>query len=127
MIPRKLKSRRPIAWLSALALVLFVDAANVDLKAFTDRFYHKICGGHLAPVLETLEYIHNETDAWLEITADDRVVLHVDKVEMGQGTFTAFATLVGEELEVAQVRLKAPGPASIQCATAGRTKMSTAA
>jgi pyruvate formate lyase activating enzyme len=45
-----------------------MDAANVDLKAFTDRFYHKICGGHLEPVLETLEYIHNETDAWLEIT-----------------------------------------------------------
>jgi len=45
-----------------------MDAANVDLKAFTDRFYHKICGGHLAPVLETLEYIHQETDAWLELT-----------------------------------------------------------
>jgi len=45
-----------------------MDAANVDLKAFTDRFYYKICGGHLAPVLETLEYIHNETDCWLELT-----------------------------------------------------------
>ncbi len=45
-----------------------MDAANVDLKAFTDRFYHKICGGHLSPVLETLEYIHNETDCWLELT-----------------------------------------------------------
>ena len=45
-----------------------MDAANVDLKAFTDRFYHKMCGGHLAPVLETLEYIHNETDTWLETT-----------------------------------------------------------
>jgi pyruvate formate lyase activating enzyme len=45
-----------------------MDAANVDLKAFTDRFYHKVCGGHLAPVLETLEYIHQETDAWLETT-----------------------------------------------------------
>jgi len=45
-----------------------MDAANVDLKAFTDRFYHKICGGHLAPVLETLQYIHQETDAWLELT-----------------------------------------------------------
>ncbi len=45
-----------------------VDAANVDLKAFTDRFYHKICGGHLAPVLETIEYIKQETDAWLELT-----------------------------------------------------------
>jgi pyruvate formate lyase activating enzyme len=45
-----------------------MDAANVDLKAFTDRFYHKVCGGHLAPVLETLEYICHETDAWLETT-----------------------------------------------------------
>jgi pyruvate formate lyase activating enzyme len=45
-----------------------MDAANVDLKAFTDRFYHKICGGHLAPVLETLEYIRHETDVWLELT-----------------------------------------------------------
>jgi pyruvate formate lyase activating enzyme len=45
-----------------------MDAANVDLKAFTDRFYYKICGGHLAPVLETLEYIHKETDTWMELT-----------------------------------------------------------
>lgn len=45
-----------------------MDAANVDLKAFTERFYHKICGGHLAPVLETLEYIKHETDTWLELT-----------------------------------------------------------
>jgi pyruvate formate lyase activating enzyme len=45
-----------------------MDAANVDLKAFTDRFYNKICGGHLAPVLETLEYIRHETDTWMELT-----------------------------------------------------------
>ena len=45
-----------------------MDAANVDLKAFTERFYHKICGGHLAPVLETLQYIKQETDTWLETT-----------------------------------------------------------
>jgi len=45
-----------------------MDAANVDLKAFSDRFYHKICGGHLAPVLETMEYIKHETDTWLELT-----------------------------------------------------------
>ncbi len=45
-----------------------VDAANVDLKAFSDRFYFKVCGGHLAPVLETLEYIKHETDTWLELT-----------------------------------------------------------
>jgi pyruvate formate lyase activating enzyme len=45
-----------------------MDAANVDLKAFSERFYHKICGGHLAPVLETLKYIREETDCWLELT-----------------------------------------------------------
>lgn len=45
-----------------------MDAANIDLKAFTERFYKRICGGELAPVLETLEYIHHETGTWLEIT-----------------------------------------------------------
>ncbi|UCE89730.1 MAG: AmmeMemoRadiSam system radical SAM enzyme, partial [Pseudomonadota bacterium] len=45
-----------------------MDAANVDLKAFTERFYHKICGGHLQPVLETLEYLKHETDVWFELT-----------------------------------------------------------
>ena len=45
-----------------------MDAANVDLKAFTESFYYKICGGHLAPVLDTLQYIFHETDTWLEIT-----------------------------------------------------------
>ncbi len=46
----------------------WMDAANVDLKAFDERFYWKVTGGHLGPVLETLEYIHHETDVWLEIT-----------------------------------------------------------
>ncbi len=45
-----------------------MDAANVDLKGFTDEFYFKICGGRLAPVLETLEYLVHETDVWTEIT-----------------------------------------------------------
>ncbi|TLY66531.1 MAG: AmmeMemoRadiSam system radical SAM enzyme [Gammaproteobacteria bacterium] len=45
-----------------------MDAANVDLKAFTERFYYKICGGALAPVLETLQYLKSETKVWFEIT-----------------------------------------------------------
>jgi pyruvate formate lyase activating enzyme len=45
-----------------------MDAANVDLKGFTDEFYFKICGGHLQPVLDTLEYLVKETDVWTEIT-----------------------------------------------------------
>ena len=45
-----------------------MDAANIDLKAFTDDFYHRVCGGHLQPVLDTLLYVHHETDVWLELT-----------------------------------------------------------
>jgi pyruvate formate lyase activating enzyme len=45
-----------------------MDAANVDLKAFSESFYKKVCAGSLAPVLETLAYVHEETDVWLEVT-----------------------------------------------------------
>lgn len=46
----------------------YMDAANIDLKAFTDKFYWKLTGGHLQPVLDTLQYIKHETDVWLELT-----------------------------------------------------------
>lgn len=46
----------------------WMDAANVDLKAFSEDFYHKITGGHLQPVLETLAYLKHETSVWLELT-----------------------------------------------------------
>ena len=45
-----------------------MDAANVDLKGFTDDFYWKICGGRLQPVLDTLVYLVKETSVWTEIT-----------------------------------------------------------
>lgn len=45
-----------------------MDAANVDLKSFSDTFYRKICGGRLEPVLDTLRHIKRETTTWLEIT-----------------------------------------------------------
>ncbi len=45
-----------------------MDAANVDLKGFTEGFYHDICAGHLEPVLETLQYLKHETSVWFEIT-----------------------------------------------------------
>jgi pyruvate formate lyase activating enzyme len=45
-----------------------IDAANVDLKAFTEEFYHRVCAGHLADVLDTLVYLRHETEVWLEIT-----------------------------------------------------------
>ncbi len=49
-------------------LFSYMDAANVDLKAFSEKFYHRICGGHLQSVLETLCYLKQETDVWFEIT-----------------------------------------------------------
>jgi pyruvate formate lyase activating enzyme len=45
-----------------------MDAANIDLKGFTEQFYFQQTGGHLAPVLDTLQYVRHETDCWLEIT-----------------------------------------------------------
>jgi pyruvate formate lyase activating enzyme len=45
-----------------------MDAANVDLKGFSEDFYHRLCTGHLQPVLDTLCYLRHETDVWLEIT-----------------------------------------------------------
>jgi pyruvate formate lyase activating enzyme len=46
-----------------------MDAANVDLKAFTERFYYKLTDGHLDPVLDTLRYLKHETDVWFELTS----------------------------------------------------------
>ncbi|MCW9025552.1 MAG: AmmeMemoRadiSam system radical SAM enzyme [Gammaproteobacteria bacterium] len=45
-----------------------MDAANVDLKGFSEQFYYKLTGGHLEPVLDTLKYIKHETSTWLELT-----------------------------------------------------------
>jgi len=45
-----------------------MDAANVDLKAFTEEFYFKLTSAHLQPVLDTLRYLKHETRVWLELT-----------------------------------------------------------
>ncbi len=49
-------------------LYAHLDAANVDLKGFTEDFYRRMCGAELGAVLDSLEYLHNETDVWLELT-----------------------------------------------------------
>ena len=46
----------------------YVDAANIDLKAFSNHFYEKICFGNLDPVLDTLIWLRRETDVWFELT-----------------------------------------------------------
>ncbi|MES2356092.1 MAG: AmmeMemoRadiSam system radical SAM enzyme [Pseudomonadota bacterium] len=45
-----------------------MDAANVDLKAFTDEFYYRVCGARLQSILDTLIYLKHETNVWFEIT-----------------------------------------------------------
>jgi len=45
-----------------------IDAANIDLKAFSEDFYRHVCGGHLEPVKETLRFLHEETSVWFEVT-----------------------------------------------------------
>lgn len=45
-----------------------MDAANIDLKAFSEKFYYKLCGGKLADVLDTILYVKHETNTWLELT-----------------------------------------------------------
>ncbi|MBK8014311.1 MAG: AmmeMemoRadiSam system radical SAM enzyme [Deltaproteobacteria bacterium] len=45
-----------------------MTAANIDLKGFTEDFYRRETGAHLAPVLDTIRYVKHETDLWLEVT-----------------------------------------------------------
>ncbi|CAA6606247.1 conserved hypothetical protein [Rhodospirillaceae bacterium LM-1] len=45
-----------------------IDAANVDLKAFSEDFYHRLCSGHLQPVKDTLTWLLRESGVWVEIT-----------------------------------------------------------
>ncbi len=46
----------------------YMDAANIDLKGFSEGFYRELCAGSLQPVLDTLEYLVHETKVWTEIT-----------------------------------------------------------
>lgn len=85
-------------------LFAHMDAANVDLKAFTDEFYAAITRSHLQPVLDTLTYLAHETDVWFEITtllipghndSDDELRRMADWIASGLGPdvplhFTAF-------------------------------------
>jgi pyruvate formate lyase activating enzyme len=61
-----------------------MDAANVDLKGFTDDFYVHYCGGHLQPVLDTLVYLVKETPVWVEITTLIIPSLNDSDAELGR-------------------------------------------
>ena len=70
-----------------------IDAANVDLKAFTEPFYRNLCGGRLADVLDTLVWLRHETKVWLEITT-----LLIPGENDGDAELAALASWVAAEL-----------------------------
>ncbi len=70
-----------------------MDAANVDLKAFTDEFYFRQTGSHLQPVLDTLAFIRHQTDCWLEITT-----LLIPGLNDGDDELRALSRWVAREL-----------------------------
>jgi pyruvate formate lyase activating enzyme len=70
-----------------------VDAANVDLKAFTEDFYKHVTVGHLRPVLDTLEYLRHETGVWFEITN-----LVIPGLNDSDGEFDAMSAWIVEHL-----------------------------
>ncbi len=70
-----------------------MDAANVDLKSFSEKFYFKLTGAHLAPVLDTLVYLKRETDVWLEITT-----LLIPNQNDGDAEITAMCDWIAREL-----------------------------
>ncbi len=72
-----------------------MDAANVDLKAFSDAFYHKLCAGKLQPVLDTLHYLKHHTDIWLEITT-----LLIPGKNDSDSELTAMCNWIAEQLGV---------------------------
>jgi len=74
-------------------LFAHMDAANVDLKAFSEDFYGRVCAGSLQPVLETLDYIHRHTQVWLELTT-----LLIPGLNDGPDELRALAAWVVEHL-----------------------------
>jgi pyruvate formate lyase activating enzyme len=70
-----------------------MGAANVDLKAFTDDFYVHQTGAHLAPVLDTLLYLHHETRVWVEITT-----LLIPGLNDSDAELAALSRWIGDEL-----------------------------
>ena len=70
-----------------------MDAANVDLKGFTEAFYRDVCAGSLAPVLDTLRYLKHETTVWFELTT-----LLIPGLNDGDAELDAMTRWVVEEL-----------------------------
>jgi pyruvate formate lyase activating enzyme len=72
-----------------------IDAANIDLKAFTDDFYRTVSSARLQPVLDTLRYLRYDTDVWFEITT-----LLIPGYNDSDGEIDALSGWVAEHLGV---------------------------
>ncbi len=72
----------------------YMDAANVDLKSMREKFYHRVCGAHLKPVLETLRLI-KELGIWVEVTTLIIPTLNDSKEE--QKEIANFIVTLGKE------------------------------
>jgi len=70
-----------------------MDAANIDLKGFTEEFYFRQTGAHLAPVLDTLQYVRHETTCWFEITT-----LLIPGLNDGDDEIDAMTTWIAEHV-----------------------------
>lgn len=70
-----------------------MDAVNVDLKGFTERFYRELCSAHLEPVLDTLRWLVRETRVWTEITT-----LLIPGANDSDAELDALTRFVAEEL-----------------------------
>ncbi|MBM3554506.1 MAG: AmmeMemoRadiSam system radical SAM enzyme [Alphaproteobacteria bacterium] len=70
-----------------------MDAANVDLKAFTEEFYRRLCAGELGVVLDTLKYLKHETQVWFEITT-----LLIPGENDGDGELDKLSAWIAKEL-----------------------------
>jgi pyruvate formate lyase activating enzyme len=71
----------------------WLDAINIDLKAFSEGYYKNLCKAHLQPVLETIKYIARQTKIWLELTT-----LIVPGENDSEDEFKAIAHFIAEEL-----------------------------
>jgi pyruvate formate lyase activating enzyme len=80
---------------AARQIAPYLDAINVDLKAFTDKFYKKVCGARLNPVLETI-LLMKELDVWVEVTT--LIIPGLNDGEQELRDIACFVKSVGPEI-----------------------------
>ena len=72
----------------------YMDAVNVDLKAFSEGFYRRLCSGQLRAILDTLIYIKHHTQVWLEITTlliPDKMMTLKNSMHLARGSIVIWA------------------------------------